>query len=287
MCTTSVTLAILLTALGQAPNEESSDQQRRERLEFLKEQAALVELHRGAGRKTALKVSAEPVLRYSNTERWEVGTSDGAMFLWLDEAVPVAAMSISIRRPRNQAYRELTSLCEDPLECTAAGGAVWTPKTGGLLARPLDGAPADGRFQRLAQMRTLAGRFSVTCYDAQTDEPRQLRLLTSPVYRFAAEERGIVDGALFAFVVSNDPEMLVLLEAIREGDRGGGKLQWRYSLARMSSLPLNVRLDDKEVWSLTNFHRDPREDRKTGPYTTGTIGFYVPSVSIAPAPPQP
>jgi hypothetical protein len=129
-------------------------------------------------------------------------------------------------------------------------------------------------------MRTLAARFAVTCYDSNTDAPRELRLLTQPLYRFESEKHKISDGALFAFVITNDPEMFLLLEAV--SDKGPDP-QWRFTLARMSSLPQKVRLDGQEIWSLTNFHRDPNEDRKTGPYTTGALGKYLPAT----APPAP
>ena len=69
-------------------------------------------------------------------------------------------------------------------------------------------------------MRTLARRFSATCY--YKEEITQLRVLPQPLYRFSDEKRGIVDGALFALVVSNDAELLLLLEAA--GDRGGEQI---------------------------------------------------------------
>jgi len=263
----------VLLLIGQAAAEKPTEAERLSRLKFLKEKATEWSLYRGAGEAAAFQLTAEPVLRYANTERWELGTSDGATFLWLDGTRPVAAISTSIRRPNDLAHYECTSFNSGPLEGRLAGVPAWRPKGGGLLAQPLEApAPADGKVQRLTQMRTLADRFTVTCYDSNTDEPRELRLLTQPLYRFESQPHKIRDGALFAFVITNDPEMFLLLEAT--GEKG---LQWRYTLARMSSLPLKVRLDGTEIWSLTNFHGDPAEDRKTGPYTTGGLGKYVPA----------
>lgn len=121
-------------------------------------------------------------------------------------------------------------------------------------------------------MRAIARRFSAASHDPRTDQPEQLRLLTQPLYRFASEENDIVDGALFAYVVSNDPELLLLLEAVR--DRAAGVTGWQYSLARMSSRKQVVRLDDQEVWAVVNFSRDPNEDRKTGPYVEKRLGRF-------------
>jgi hypothetical protein len=217
---------------------------------------------------------AEPVLHYSNAER-AIGALDGMTFLWVERNRPVAAISLSIRRLNNSVYRECTSLAAQPLECKASSGPVWTPKTGGLLERPLADAPppAEARPQRLTQMRALARKFSAACYHPRTGEATALRLLSQPLYRFADEKTRIVDGALFAFVVTNDPELFLLLEAVQGPAE---KLEWRYSLARMSSQKLTVRLDDAEVWTVSNYWQDAAEDRRTGPYVESEIGKYDP-----------
>src|SRR5205085_10593172 len=214
------------------------------------------------------------VLRYSNPES-EL-SRDGAMFLWLVGARPVAAISLSIRsRPLNRAYYECTSFSSQPLECKRDGETVWAPKTGGLLAQPMRDAPppAARDFQRLTQMRNLARRFAAT--RENSEGTKELRLQDSPLYRFSDNEQGILDGALFNFVISNDPELLVLIEAAR--DAASKEPRWQYSLARMSSPHEVVRLDDKEVWSVPNYHRDPMEDRKTGPYVEAAFARFVPA----------
>ena len=111
-------------------------------------------------------------------------------------------------------------------------------------------------------MRALARRFTARSIDGN-EKDWELRLLPQPLYRFSDEAGGILDGGLFAFVVSNDPEFFVLLEAITAPQ---GEPQWRYSLARMSSRKHAVRLDGNEVWSVTNYYTEPRTTRTTGPY---------------------
>jgi len=274
----ALTIAIVGQASGDAP---AGNAIRKEQLEYFKGTAAELTLKRGHDSNVTLALTAEPVLRYSNEERYEAGSSDGATFLWLDGALPVAVVSLSIRRPDNNVHRECTSLIGEPLECSAAGSVFWRPKSGGLLVQKLDDAPepVGTKVRRLAQMRTLAEQFSVACYHPRTNEPTQLRLLTTPLYRYADEQNGILDGALFAFVVSNDPEIFLLLEAARRPD---DKAAWQFSLARMSSLRQVVQLNGREVWSVTNFHQDRSEDKKTGPYTTALIGKFTTSA----APPQ-
>jgi hypothetical protein len=141
---------------------------------------------------------------------------------------------------------------------------------------PVAGDSPASKARRLTQMRDLARRFSAAYYDSQTDAPTELRLLTTPLRRFAAEDSGVIDGGLFAFAISNDPEVFLVLKAIRS-TTAESAAYWNYSLARMCSLRQTIRLDDKEIWSAANFYRLPREERKTGPYIEGQIGFFKPA----------
>jgi hypothetical protein len=276
----SLILATASLSQVASPAEPSAeDAGRKERQAIMKERAAELALYRGPTGKEPLALTTEPVLRYSNAER-EIGSLDGLTFLWLVGQRPVAAVSLSVRRVRNEVYRECTSFSDGPLECRAGDMAVWSPKAGGLLALPLEGAPtpAAGKAQRLVQMRSLARRFTARCHESRTDEPTELRLLPQPLYRYADEKARILDGGLFAFVVSNDPELFLLLEAVSAD--ATSEPSWRYGLARMSSLKETVRLDDKEVWTAPNFYRDPQEDRKTGPYIETRVGTFTPTASL-------
>src|SRR5438105_5177959 len=264
-----VLLAIVGAVVGQSRAVgPSPDAGRQERLQFLKEKGAEFSLFREAA-KEPLLLKEEPVLRYSIPER-DNGTWDGATFLWLEDARPVAAISLGIRRPDDKVVFEHTSFSGTPLVCRREGAAVWSPQTGGLLNRPLDNAspPAETAAARLTQMRALVRRFSATCYWGA--DVTQLRLLPQPIYRFADEKEGVLDGALFAMVVSNDPELFVLLEATSKS--AGGKPGWQFSLARMSSLKHTVRLDENEIWSIPSFYRIPPAERKTSPYIEGPLG---------------
>jgi hypothetical protein len=265
-------LVVLLGLMGQTivVGERDNDA-RGEQQQFLKSKAAELTLRKPAGEPLALV--PQPVLSYSNAEL-AIGALDGAAFLWLDGRRPAAVVSHWINHPRNLVYRECTSLFEQPLECTRDGVPVWTPKSGGFAPRPLPDAPAPvaSKPLRLTQMRELARRFSAAGYSSQTDEPTELRLLPQPLFRFADEAAGTVDGGLFAFVLSNDPEFFLLLEALNAPEEGS---QWRFALARMSSRKHVVRLDGKEIWSVTNYYSEPRESRTTGPYCEGQLGPYL------------
>jgi hypothetical protein len=263
-----------IVILGQPQADDAAPNAvREEQMRFLKQKSTELSLFRPPDSKTPLPLWDRAALHYSNP----VGlSSDGAMFLWLAGKRPVAAVSFSLRRPNNAVYRECTSLWSTSLDCRQDGASVWSPKKGGLLAQRFKDAPApaESQVRRLAQMRDISRRFAVTWHHSRTDERTELQILPTPLYRFAAEQEGILDGTLFAFVVTNDPEMLLLLEAAR--DKPDEPAYWRYSLARMSSLKEVVRLDDQEIWTVPHYHSDPQEDKLTGHYTEQRVGTFAP-----------
>ena len=168
--------------------------------------------------------------------------------------------------------RELTSFSATPLVCRRSGEIVWNPRTGGLLNQPLADAPppANTATGRLAQLRSLARRFSATCI--RREVTTELRLMPQPLYRFSDETQGVVDGALFALAVGNDAELLLLIEAVESVK--AQQPAWRFSLARMSSLDLKVRLDDLEIWTVPRFYTIPADERKASPYVEAMEGRF-------------
>jgi hypothetical protein len=111
-------------------------------------------------------------------------------------------------------------------------------------------------------MKTIAERFNAAVdQDEKFESSEQLRLLTSPIYRYAASEQGILDGAMFAFVQGTNPEVLLLIEAVAADSSAG---TWRYGFARMSCFYLRVRQGDQVVWTRD---REPVPTRDRGsPY---------------------
>jgi hypothetical protein len=272
MSAETILLVLSIAAFGQAEESTSADAAAQRRLKFLKEKVTEFTLFNDTS-KQPLCLKEEPVLRYSIPER-DNGTWDGALFLWLEGNRPVAAICMGIRRPNDQVVREQTSFTSQRLVCYKSGTVAWSPKSGGLLNQPFREAPAPSEtaVSRLTQMRALARRFSATCY--RRGDATELRLMSQPLYRFSDDKQGILDGALFGLAVSNDAEMLLLLEAVN--DQATRKATWRYSLARMSSLEHKVRLDDAEIWTIPRYYDIAPDERKTGPYIEGPIGTYRP-----------
>lgn len=235
--------------------EKSVSQQRRDFLLSLAREHELT----SPDSDTEFRLEEKPVVYYSNPAR-EQGTSDGLTLLWLQRELPIAVSSFSLRRPNDSLRFECVSFSESSLEFSRNGVVTWAPPSWqtGPQTLPVSTPPASSETRRLSQFRQLARKFDASC--TRRGEVTPLRLLPQPLYRFRDTETGVVDGALFAFVISNDPELLLRLEAV-END---GALVWKYSFARMTSLEVKVELDGSVVWDVPDFYENGKSS--TQPY---------------------
>ncbi|HEV7226079.1 MAG TPA: hypothetical protein VGN42_25455, partial [Pirellulales bacterium] len=193
------------------------------------------------------KLQLPPVFRWAQPVR---GGDDGAVFLWLDRG-RAAAVGTIFAWPQQDGLRvvqhEFHSFAAGPINAVWRGRNVWSPAKGvERTAVPGASAPAAGAPQRLRQIKTIAAGFSGNSIDPD-DGRWELRLLSNPLYRYALESTDdVLDGALFAMTQGTDPEVLLLIEAVRAGDG----YEWRYCCGRFSDYRLQVRYRDKEVWSV-------------------------------------
>lgn len=189
------------------------------------------------------KLRAEPVLRWSNPS---VGEIHGNVFLWtIGERPAVVGSLFKWFTPHTHMSHEFHSLAEAPLVGKLGDRQVWTTSQAGVKFAPLPDAPqpAASAAGRLLQMRRLAKDFAAT--KTERDGNRQeLRLLTQPIYRYAAPDERVLDGALFVLVQGTDPEVFLLLEA--RGPQGSEA--WHFAPARMNSVGFQLRYRDKEIW---------------------------------------
>lgn len=185
----------------------------------------------------------EPLLTWSNPER---RTPSGAVFLYTQHGQPRAALCVY--PSLDTLDHEFQSLATEPLQAKRDGVLVWSPRSAGLEMKPIEGAPPPSAtpYLRLREMRNLSRSFEAAIVSPEFS-PKPLRLLPTPIYRYpgAMLPKGIIDGALFSFVQSTDPEVLLLLEAREDA---AGARQWHFGLARMSMVRLSVRRDGKEIW---------------------------------------
>jgi hypothetical protein len=204
--------------------------------------------------KTPLELKKEPVFEWSN-RNGDGSITQGVLFLWLRDGRPAALGTIfsapEIALGGRTLVHEFHALDPEKLLIARPKEFLnkWEPKSG-LDRKVLDDAstPAAARRARLVQMRSLALEFGG--YEiGQEGERWELRLLPTPLYRYAEAKAGVIDGALFAFVsnAGTDPEVLLLVEVIEEAD---GTMQWEYAIGRFSDRNLYVHRNAKEFWSM-------------------------------------
>ena len=127
------------------------------------------------------------------------------------------------------------------------GQTIWHPDKAGIELRSFPDAPRpeDSPVKRLSQMKELSRRFACRL-TAEGRKGEELRLLPRPIFRYETDHRDLVDGALFAYVQGTDPEVILMLEAVRQD----GEFAWRYAFTRRSMLALEADLDGERVWAV-------------------------------------
>ncbi len=249
-------LGVLLVAVGSGRGDEDPAGE--------KIDAKLLKLHRDEAQRWEMFVDperteqaafvAEAVYRWNNRSR--ANGQSGAMFVWTHGGRPVVLGGVfsNPEQGRRVIMHEFHALGPERLfPRLTNSNQEWLPGAG-VSTFPLPDAPAPEptAARRTLQMRELARRFTAHSID-DGGARWQLRLLSRPLYRYEKPEGEILDGTLFAFVsdAGTDPEIVLVLEAIKEGK----KETWRYRPVRFSISSLYVQYKEKEIW--TSLRDDP------------------------------
>lgn len=144
----------------------------------------------------------------------------------------------------------------------------WKPTEQGIAMKaiPKADAPAKTKFARLRQLKQLRKRFEATLMGWKNDDSdrQDLRPLPRHLYRYTKPTGDVLDGAVFAFVMGTDPEVLLLIEAVKtkSGD------QWQYGFVRRTSGELAGRLDGETVWTADRFPQNSNPEKADFNYRT-------------------
>lgn len=202
-------------------------------------------------------------LRWANNAR---GSEDGATLLFIHDGLPLATACVYPWAKRLE--YGFGTLSRDKIVARRDGVVVWQPQESDLKFADIPRAPApEGtRPARLRQMKTLAERFQAAMlgWKADSTDREELRLLPRPLFRYDPRTGIVVDGAVFAFVTGTDPEVLMLIEAVKTGDQA----KWQYVFVRRTSGKLEGRLDRAVVWQAEKF--PPQHDPRLAYFTIGT-----------------
>ncbi len=215
------------------------------RLAYMKSSVAHYRVRRTAAGSPPFRLLADPIFRLDNPV---TKVKDSAIFLWTDARTGRPEATIQMfRAPTKYWIHDWTSLSASPIVAESGDRAVWRPKPG-LEFRPVPGAPAPAATPqaRLRQLRAIAEEFTATD-DFLGEGWSQLRLLPKPWLRYGKAGSGVEDGALFAFALGTEPEVVLMIES--RADPAGG-LRWEYALAPMTSFEVKAFWKGKQVWTL-------------------------------------
>jgi hypothetical protein len=237
---------LLVGTIAGAEEKEITDAQRAEHLAHMKEVASSIKLlAKSNDPDSAVKLKAEPILRYADNSRFNY---ESTLWIWTAGGRPTALVAVEYypRHPKGPRWLfEIASLSKQRIAAEREPDLRWTAKEPGLKLQTLEDAKpiADKSTRRLSQMKEMCRRF--TAHESAVVEGRvELRLLSSPLLRYADADAGIVDGAIFAFANGTNPEVLLILEANDDKDAP----PWHYALVQMTGGAVTVELDGKEVW---------------------------------------
>jgi hypothetical protein len=180
-----------------------------------------------------------PLLRFSDPSR---DFFDGTLWAWGTSGRPVAV--VTLERYKSFWSYELVSLVEGGIAAQLPDGRRWAPGRPGLEWQRFPDAPvpAEVAAHRLLQMKALAERLSAV--ETVPEGDCELRLMPTPIHRYSDRQGGMFDGALFIFVYGTNPEVLVVVEC-----RDGEEPVWYFSLSRLTTALVTVRLDGRAVWT--------------------------------------
>jgi hypothetical protein len=205
-----------------------------------------------------LDTPATSALRWTNPS---AGRVYGNTYVWLLQGRPAAAGSLyRYFTPFRSFNGELVALAGTKLVAKRNDKIMWRP-TDEWKWHALPGAPAPAATapQRMIQMRALAGELTVEMLDTRSvpkGEDQTPRLLPRPLYRYDAERTKTLDGAVYAFVVGTDPELLLLLEC----DTAAARPEWRFGVGRMNRDAIRLLRKGKKVWERPAFKAEGLED---------------------------
>jgi len=209
-----------------------------------------------------LKLDPKPILRWTNP--LEEGDIHGVVYVWRDSGRPVVIGQLFsyLNGQGGRVYcHAMHSLARKDQQLTGSrnGKVFWTPDSPGVSMQDVPDAPAPAatRGTRLLQMKDISRRFTAFTEEA-TRGKRILRLLTTPLDRYPESNPGGPDGALFSFVVGNDPEVILLLE---HNGQMAEQATWQYGLILSTRSTSVAQLDEREIWRHDSSGKNPSDPR--------------------------
>ncbi len=238
----------------QSVNEQGNEQEIRrresaERRDRMRKFAAAVQFFEGSDRAEGAQLVEQPILRFDDNARLN---NDGTVWVWGRAGRPVAVSEIFSNTGRKSLTHTGHSLSTKPLAGDLNGGRVVTANNAGISLQDLDDGPRPATTEagRLRQFKQLLRRFTAHEFWRPGKTRYELRPLPQPLYRYSDPKAGLDDGEMFAFCHGTNPEVIMLIELVREG---GAKAEWQFAFARLAHAECHVELDGSDVWNCVRY----------------------------------
>ncbi|QDV47789.1 hypothetical protein Enr13x_77010 [Stieleria neptunia] len=193
-----------------------------------------------------LTLVEQPLMQWSNPVRSQ---EQGSLYVWTLADRPVILASIFSYQYNEQVFcrHEMQSISDQPISAVLDGVEVWSPRTPGLKRNTITDIPpaSSSSARRMARMRSIARQFSGTLR-IPGKQPTQLVLKPQPVLRYQSPEKGIIDGAIFSLAIATDPEIWLVIEALKIPS---GEAVWSYAAVRSHYHQLELKRNETIVWS--------------------------------------
>jgi hypothetical protein len=253
-CVSGVILP-LAVASGQEPEsapkaeDESQESANKRHLAEMRMLADTIQVTVGEGehRKEA-KLIEKPLFRFSDPSRLH---SDGSVWAWAIAGRPVMMAEFRTADRSKRAWgHDLVATSDVRVSAAVGGHGIWAPREPQFQLLPVPDArpPAKTQVARLRQMKQFARRLNAS--QVWQGQRAELRLLPTEIHRYSDAKTGLLDAAAFAFVVGNNPEAILFVEAHQADGGPDGLGSWKYGLARMSAAEVTFVLDQTEVWTV-------------------------------------
>ena len=236
--------------IADEPPGDTSTVERQALLKEMRSAVAAIKVSEKVGEQLRpAKLVEEPIFRYSDEQRF---IRDATMWIWTAEGRPVSVMKLerySFPDPKRHWLFNIGSASPNLLTVTWPFDREFESKKPGVSFQPLNDGPkiAETKPARLIQLKQLVRRFTATMTGGAADDAKtEMRLLPTPLFRYSSPPDQIADGALFGLsATGTNPDAMVAIQWRGEKESA----RWEFGITGLTNGGLQVRLDDKPVWS--------------------------------------
>ena len=202
------------------------------------------------GQPTKAKVHPTPLMKYTDVPRHiEMAT----LWVWENNGRPVALGKVEAyqRKGDPRWLFCFASASAGLVEGRWPTGQRFRARKPGVEWVTLKGpAPHETAAGRLRQMKELFQRFTATTSDEVLKTSDELRPLARPLHEYTSPKNGVVQAVMCGFAANGtNPDVVVLIEAVGDGNEKGTPESWRYAVVGMTASGISVKLDKNEVYT--------------------------------------